>query len=117
MSNTVEYIRYRIDPADQAAFEDAYRAAAPSLAAAPECLDYELSRCQEEPDRYILRIRWTSVEGHLQGFRNGPRFPPFFAAIKPYVGAIEEMRHYHLTDVVGTGRASGSTRREGEDRT
>ncbi|MEV0848012.1 antibiotic biosynthesis monooxygenase family protein [Streptomyces sp. NPDC049954] len=107
MPSTVEYIRYRIAPDDQKAFESAYHQAAESLAAAPECIDYELARCQEEQDRYILRIRWTSVEDHLKGFRTGDHFPAFFRAIRPYVTAIEEMQHYHVTNVVGVGSATG----------
>ncbi|GAA2274798.1 hypothetical protein GCM10010415_47770 [Streptomyces atrovirens] len=108
MVTTVEYVRYRIAPDDQQAFEKAYAKASDALATAPECIDYELSHCQEEPDRYVLRIRWTSVEDHLQGFREGEHFPAFFAAIRPYVTAIEEMRHYLTTDVVGSGGADPS---------
>ncbi|MFI8102916.1 putative quinol monooxygenase [Streptomyces sp. NPDC101118] len=107
MATTVEYIRYRIALDEQQSFEDAYRKAAESLAAAPECVDYELARCEEEQERYILRIRWTSTEAHLQGFRRGEHFPAFFSAIRPYVTAIEEMQHYQVTEVVGTGKAAG----------
>jgi quinol monooxygenase YgiN len=101
----VEYIRYRI-PADRAeGFEAAYGRAARSLAAAPECGEYELTRCVDEPDQYILRITWTSAKGHLESFRGGKHFPPFFAEIKPYVGDILEMRHYEKTAVRGEGGA------------
>ncbi|GCD98074.1 group II truncated hemoglobin [Embleya hyalina] len=102
----VEYIRYTIAEAETGEFEAAYARAAESLTAAPECVDYELSRCAEEPSAYILRIRWTSTDEHLNGFRKGPHFAAFFAAIRPYVAAIEEMRHYAVTEVVGRG---GST--------
>ncbi|QNS06550.1 group II truncated hemoglobin [Streptomyces xanthii] len=103
MASSVEYVRYRIAPDRQKEFEDAYRTAAASLAAAPECLDYELTHCVEEPERYVLRIRWSSVEDHLRGFREGPHFPAFLDAVRPYVESIEEMRHYEPTDVAGTG--------------
>ncbi|MFI1382203.1 group II truncated hemoglobin [Embleya sp. NPDC020886] len=102
----VEYIRYTIAEADGSEFEAAYARAAESLAAAPECVDYELSRCREEASAYILRIRWSSTDAHLNGFRKGEYFAAFFAAIRPYVTAIEEMRHYAVTDVAGKG---GST--------
>ena len=36
----------------------------------------------------------------MNGFRRGPHFPPFLAAIRPFIGEIEEMRHYGLTPVV-----------------
>ena len=106
MTTTVEYIRYRIAPENRKNFEQAYLKAAESLAAAPECIDWELSQCQEEEDRYILRIRWTSVEDHIEGFRKGPYFPAFFAAVRPFFQSIEEMQHYHTTDVVGSGKAA-----------
>jgi len=109
----VEYLRYAVtDPAE---FEQAYARAAEVLAQAPECVDYELSRRTDsgagpgaDPDpegttRYVLRIRWTSAQDHLQGFRRSPAFGTFFAAIRPYVGAITEMRHYEVTEIVGTG--------------
>lgn len=99
----VEYIRYRLAPEDAAEFEAAYARASVPLSAAPECVDYELSRCVEDPGAYILRIRWTSADAHMQGFRSGEHFPAFFAEIKPYVQQIEEMRHYEHTDVRGAG--------------
>ncbi|MEV4252478.1 antibiotic biosynthesis monooxygenase [Spirillospora sp. NPDC049652] len=99
----VEYIRYRIGGADAAGFEAAYARAAASLAAAPQCVDYELSRCVDEPECYVLRITWTSADAHLKEFRTGEHFPPFFAEIRPYVERIEEMRHYEPTSVRGVG--------------
>lgn len=103
----VEYIRYRLnqdttDPHEDTfgGFEAAYRAASSSLDASPHCLGYELTRCVEEQDRYILRIEWDSMDGHLMGFRRAPEFSPFLEAIKPYIGQIEEMQHYMLTSVV-----------------
>lgn len=95
----VEYIRYTIATADTPAFEQDYATAGKSLATSGHCLAYELSRCVEDPGCYILRIEWDSVDGHMKGFRSSEAFRSFFAAIKPYVSQIEEMRHYQLTSV------------------
>lgn len=94
----VEYIRYEV--ADPEAFLRGYGEARGSLDASPNCLAYELSRCTEEPTAFILRIEWDSAEGHLQGFRKAPEFGPFFAAIKPFLENIREMRHYAVTPIV-----------------
>ena len=96
---TVEYIRYVLNRHSGEELVAAYRVAAENLRAAPECLAYELTRCEEDPNSYVLRIRWTSTSDHLQKFRKGPHFPPFFAAIKPFVDEIAEMRHYADTGV------------------
>jgi quinol monooxygenase YgiN len=91
---TIEYIRYELAAHEPDELINAYTAAAEALRAAPECLAFELSRCEEAPRSFILRIEWHSTAAHLEGFRKGPQFPPFLAAIKPFIGEIAEMRHY-----------------------
>jgi quinol monooxygenase YgiN len=66
----------------------------PHLEAAPECISYELSQCDEAPQSFILRIEWTSVDAQMNGFRGGPHFPPFLSAIRAFIPEIAEMRHY-----------------------
>ncbi|HEX8856903.1 MAG TPA: antibiotic biosynthesis monooxygenase family protein [Thermoleophilaceae bacterium] len=106
----VEYIRYRI-PEDQGdAFEDAYRRAGASLEASPHCERYEIAHCSDDPRAYTVRIEWDSAEGHMTGFRNSPEFRTFFAAVQPFVGQIEEMRHY---DVVASGSEEASAHARG----
>jgi len=97
----VEYTRYRISPDRQAAFEQAYGGAERYLKASPHCLRYELSRCMEEPESYVLRIEWVSLEDHLQGFRHEAGFADFFSLVRPFVSDIEEMQHYEVTAVNG----------------
>ncbi|MCO5998602.1 group II truncated hemoglobin [Actinoallomurus rhizosphaericola] len=99
----VEYIRYRVPAQRSDDFEAAYARAAVPLAAAPQCVEYELTRCVDEPECYILRIVWTSADDHLKAFRDSENFTAFFAEIRPYVEQIEEMRHYRRTAVAGAG--------------
>ena len=104
----VEYIRYSVAGADRRTeFERSYEQAAESLDASPHCLGYELTHGVEEPENYILRIEWDSLEGHEQGFRSSPEFRAFFANIRSFVGNIEEMRHYEVTKVRSEGATTG----------
>ena len=96
---TIEYIRYDLVTHQPEELIDAYAVAAQSLRAAPECMAFELARCEEAPRSFVLRIEWQSTAAHLQGFRRGPQFPAFLAAIKPFIGEIAEMRHYSPTPV------------------
>lgn len=90
----IEYIRYRIPEEQAPAFLEAYRQAQHSLTASAHCLGFELSQCVEEPARYVLRIEWDSMDGHLQGFRGSEEFRVFLGHVRPYVERIEEMQHY-----------------------
>ena len=93
----IEYIRYRVPQERLDGFEAAYERAAAALRAAPQCVDYEFSRCLDDPASYLLRITWTSVDEHLLGFgaarcrHSSPRSNrtsghPGNAALRPYVG-------------------------------
>ena len=103
---SVEIIRYRIPPGQEAAFQAAYMEAQRYLAASPVCRGYELLRCEEEPARYIVRIAWASTADHLQGFRRSAAFAPFLALVRPFISSIEEMQHYAPTGVAGPGGAA-----------
>jgi quinol monooxygenase YgiN len=92
----VEYIRYTV-PTDQAeAFERAYQQAGAVMEADPHCVRWEMARGVEEPEHFVVRIEWDSVQGHEQGFRTSPRFGEFLAAVRPFFSEIEEMKHYQL---------------------
>ena len=97
---TDEYIRYDLAAHRPEELVAAYLNAADALRAAPECLAFELTQCEEAPSSFILRIEWQSTAAHLAGFRKGPHFPVFLAAIKPFIGEIAEMRHYAPTPVL-----------------
>ena len=96
----IEYIRYDLVAHQPEDLVTAYAAAADFLRASTECLAFELTQCEEAPHSFVLRIEWESTAAHLQGFRKGPNFPPFLAAIRPFVGEIAEMRHYARTPLV-----------------
>jgi heme-degrading monooxygenase HmoA len=95
----VEYIRYKIPRESQREFEEAYTNASASLNASKHCKMYELKHCTEEPELYILRIEWDSLEGHMKGFRSSSEFRDFYSYVQPFFNDIQEMHHYELTKV------------------
>jgi quinol monooxygenase YgiN len=92
----VEYIRYRVAADRAEEFLAAYRTAATVLDADERCLAYEISQGHEEPDRFTVRIEWTSLTDHLEGFRQSRQFRDFFTAVRPFFADIEEMKHYEV---------------------
>lgn len=90
----VEYIRYMVPAAQAEAFEQAYGRAGQVLEADEHCLRYEVARGVEEPEHYVVRIEWDSIEGHERGFRSSPHFAQFLSAVRPFFSEIEEMKHY-----------------------
>lgn len=94
---SVEIIRYDIPQNESDNFEKAYAEAGKHLQASKYCFSYEIIHGNEEPNNYIVIIKWTSKEEHLQGFRKSAEFMPFFNLVKPFYNNIKEMKHYDLT--------------------
>ncbi len=90
----VEYIRYEVPADKHEEFISGYTSAGKDLQASPHCLAYEISEGVEEPNNFIVRIEWDSVEGHEKGFRTSPQMGPFFQKVKPFFKMIREMKHY-----------------------
>lgn len=107
---TVEFIRYRIEEPRRDDFIAAYREAATALDDSVYCLGYQMTQCEEEPERFVLRIRWTSTEDHLVGFRPSEEFRRFLPPIRPYVNDIEEMQHYRVVDGLDSDPKTASSR-------
>lgn len=93
-----EVIRYRVEAGQEEAFREAYQRAGELLDRSPDCQGYDILQGIEEPQRFVVLIRWTSVERHLEGFRKSADFPAFFVAVKPFFESIEEMKHYQTTN-------------------
>jgi heme-degrading monooxygenase HmoA len=92
----VEYIRYRIDADLGEEFERACTEAGSLLTASSHCRAHEVARGVEDPETYIVRIEWDSIDGHERGFRTSAEFGEFLSAVKPFFDDIQEMRHYEL---------------------
>jgi heme-degrading monooxygenase HmoA len=103
----IEIIRYNVAAGQEAAFEEAYAKAGEYLSGSPHSLGYQVTRCVEEPNRYVVLIEWDSLDGHLQGFRRSPAFRPFFALVRPYFEAIEEMQHYEEVSTFSRAGVAG----------
>ena len=58
----VEYIRYRIPLEQGQDFAAAHARAATVLDADQHCLGYEIAQGLEEPENWVVRITWDSLE-------------------------------------------------------
>lgn len=97
---SIEIIRYTINTEQQNVFVTSYAKAAKILEASPYCIGYEIIHGVDEPQRYVVRIHWTSVDDHLKRFRNSEEFKSFFNLVRPFFNNIEEMKHYESTAIV-----------------
>jgi heme-degrading monooxygenase HmoA len=90
----LEIAFFSIRPEDNAKFETAFTGAKKLLSASPGFIAHELHRCLEVQGRYALLVQWESLDAHLKGFRESPRFPQWRALLGPYFAAQPTVEHF-----------------------
>lgn len=90
----LEAAQIHVKPAEQSAFEDAMRRAAPVIARTTGYLSHTLQRCLETPGRYLLLVQWETLEAHTVNFRQSPAFGEWRAIIGPFFANPPIVEHY-----------------------
>jgi heme-degrading monooxygenase HmoA len=80
----LEHAHLSIGAGQERPFEAAFEEAKLVLAASPGFLGADLFRGVEEPTRYLLLVRWESLEAHMVGFRGSSLFTQWRALLGPY---------------------------------
>ena len=93
----LELADLRIDPAQRAEFEAAVRHGLDTvIAKAPGFQRYELQRCIESDDRYVLLIHWDTLEDHTVGFRTSPAHAAWRAIVGSYFAKPPSVEHFEI---------------------
>ncbi len=93
----LEIADIRIAPGQQAAFEEAIARALSTVASqASGMMGWSVNKGVESPERYVLQIRWATLEDHTVGFRQGPLFAQWRAIIGPFFAQPPQVEHFEL---------------------
>ena len=93
----LEVADIRIPPGRQAEFEAAIRHGIETvISGAAGFVDYQVQHGVESPERYLLMIRWETLEHHTVGFRQGPLFPQWRAIVGPFFATPPVVEHFSL---------------------
>jgi len=87
----------QIKAGEGAKFERSFPQAEKVLVQAKGHLSHELRRCIETPGRYLLLVRWETLEAHTEGFRGSPLFQQWRAVIGPFFDGAPAVEHYEET--------------------
>jgi len=90
----LEAAMLQVKAGEERAFEAAMVKAAPVIASAAGYLSHELRRCVETPGRYLLLVRWETLEAHTVGFRGSAAFGEWRAMIGPHFAGAPVVEHY-----------------------
>ena len=91
----LEVVDIRIQPGQQAAFEEAIaRGVTTVIAKAKGYKGHTVRHSIETPERYLLQIQWATLENHTKDFRESPAFAEWRAIVGPFFAQPPAVEHF-----------------------
>lgn len=85
-----------VKPGQEAAFEEAFRSAQSIIGAMNGYVSHQLQRCLESPNRYLLLVKWRTLEDHTRGFRGSQAYEKWRQLLHHFYEPFPEVEHYAL---------------------
>ena len=93
----LELADIRIKPGQQAAFDEAIqRGISTVISKAKGFKGASVHKGIESADRYVLQIRWETLENHTVDFRESPAFADWRAIVGPFFAGPPTVEHFDL---------------------
>jgi heme-degrading monooxygenase HmoA len=81
-----------------AEFEAAFQTAVKIISTMSGYISHELQHCLEVEHRYILLVRWQTLEDHTIGFRQSPEYQQWRSLLHHFYAPFPIVEHYELLD-------------------
>lgn len=83
-----------IKPGQSHAFESAFEKAQSIISSMRGYLCHELRRCDEQHGRYLLLVKWQTLEDHTQGFRESAAYQKWRELLHHFYVPMPKVEHY-----------------------
>ena len=81
-------------PLQTVAFERDFKLASKIISSMKGYLSHELQNCIEKPSRYILLVKWETLEDHTEGFRKSEEYQQWKNLLHRYYDPFPVVEHY-----------------------
>jgi heme-degrading monooxygenase HmoA len=90
----LEVARLDVKRGEEDSFEAAFNRAKTIIASLPGFIALELQRCIETENRYLLLVRWMTLEDHTVGFRESIQYQEWKRLLHQFYDPFPTVEHY-----------------------
>ncbi|MEH2454394.1 antibiotic biosynthesis monooxygenase family protein [Nostoc sp.] len=80
-------------------FEAAFKKASKIISSMDGYLSHELHRCIEVQDKYLLLVRWESLESHTVGFRSSAEYQEWKKLLHHFYEPFPTVEHFEEIEI------------------
>lgn len=90
----LEIATFEIKPGTHIDFEIALEKAGQIISQSKGHIGYQFTKCLEQANKYMLLIRWDTLEDHTIGFRESELFKEWRSLIGPFFKTPPFVQHF-----------------------
>ncbi|MFC6333023.1 antibiotic biosynthesis monooxygenase family protein [Paenibacillus septentrionalis] len=83
-----------IKPGMSRQFERSFHEASAIISSMKGYIDHQLQKCIEEEDKYVLLVKWETIEDHEIGFRQSDEYQVWKQLLHHYYDPFPVVQHY-----------------------
>lgn len=83
-------------PSQEQEFEVAFAKAQKIISSMKGYILHELGKCLENENRYILLVRWDTLEDHTVGFRHSAEYQEWKRLLHHFYSPFPTVEHYQI---------------------
>ncbi|MDA0782451.1 MAG: antibiotic biosynthesis monooxygenase [Proteobacteria bacterium] len=85
-------------PTKTAEFEQAFAKAQKIISSMDGYISHELQKCIEQKNRYILLVKWQTLENHTVGFRQSEEYQEWKKSLHHFYDPFPTVEHYEMVE-------------------
>ena len=91
-----EHALLNVIPGQQQQFEQAFEQAQKIISSMPGYICHEVHQCIEQPNQYLLLVKWRNLEDHETGFRCSSQYLQWKKLLHHFYNPFPEVLHFEL---------------------
>ncbi len=92
----LEAVMLNVKTGESESFEKAFVEAKQYIENSKGYISHTLHKCVETKNRYILQIKWQTLEDHTEGFRNSVAFEKWRDLLHHFYEPRPDVEHFEL---------------------
>lgn len=81
-------------------YEEAFRNASKIISSMKGYVSHELQRCMEVENKYLLLVKWETLEDHTVGFRESDEYEEWKKLLHHFYDPFPTVEHFQVVENV-----------------
>lgn len=95
----LEAVMLQVKPGMEKEYESAFQKASTIISSMSGYISHELQRCMEVNGKYLLLVKWETLEAHTVGFRQSNEYKEWKELLHHFYDPFPVVEHFESVDL------------------